>query len=296
MCRSCDEGGRRCPKTPATKAAERAASKRYYQRSKARAQIADLAAHGIPAMDDLDCPTTYHLGEDLDLSAPPDREDSGMNKPPGLWASPGREGGGGVMTDWSDRSVIESGSAPRGQRLFSITPQPGAVVIRLDSAEDIAAFGRAFDFSGESHAEKLEAWRRVSASGVDGVMLTSRGVSAAKGLRYGTSREEDRQAWLAGDTLENWDTSSVVWLRNDHLEAGEAQQGTYPAHEITPEEQEEIEQGWGQYLPTHDLDPMDGPRTYDEGRPTRVKTGTDTGSLPDLANSSRDTAFRRQRA
>ena len=42
MCRACDQGGRRCPKTERTKTNERAAAKRYYLRTKARTIIAAL--------------------------------------------------------------------------------------------------------------------------------------------------------------------------------------------------------------------------------------------------------------
>lgn len=271
MCRSKTKGGRRCPKTEAVHERERQAAKRYYQRSKARKQIAELAAKGIPAMDDMDCPTTYHAGKKLDLLSPPRRPRVGANKPPGLWSSPGRESGGGVMTTWTDRSVIEYGEPMLdSSRLWALDPQPGAVVIRLDTAEDIRAFGQAFDFTEDTEKSRRATWEKVRALGIDGVMLTEQGVAATSTIRYGSQRDEDPRGWAAGDTLRNWDVGSVVWLRNDHLTASDAQFGAYPLHEVTPQEQRELDRGHRRSVPTHDLGHDDIWAGYDEGRPTTV--------------------------
>lgn len=222
-------------------------------------------------MDDMDCPTTYHMGEDLDLTQPPQREDSGMNKPPALWASPGRvDDEGSVRTAWTDYMVYGDGKGPsEDHRLFALTPIPGALIIRLDSEEDIRAFGNAYpDFATPGHQNRLNAWAKVASDEIDAVMLTEAGASAARKLTYQHRGDSDVAGQGLGDALCEWDVASVCWLRNDNLDVEEVRVGLYPDHEITPEEEEEErEHGFG-FTPIHDLDPVDGPRTYEQGKPT----------------------------
>lgn len=279
MCRSCADGGRRCPKTEATRAAERAAAKRYYRRTKARRLIAALADDGLSAMDDLDCPVTYHLGPSLDLSTPPPLS-GGIYKPAGLWTAPGRQSAlGGTLTAWTDeqaRNGMRAGAGTR-QRLFEVKPQPGAVILRIDTRQDLENFVAAFpEFHRAQQAPDADqqtraAWDHVKARGVDGVMLTERGQVHAYYLTYQSKETVPRNSPLGSVSrmLEPWHVGSTVWFHNDNLEAREVELGGYPIRE--PEDTSDTDPDYEAYMaPDYDVyatAPEEGIR-YDEGRAT----------------------------
>lgn len=224
MCRSCAEGGRRCPKTEYTRAKERAAARRYYLRSKAREIIALLRDAGIPAMDDLQCPPTYHLGQQLDLERAPQHQELWL-KPAGLWTSPGRvDNTRDVRTAWADWCASEEmdNDNPDGIRqMFEIRPTPGAIVVRLETPADIRAFGSIYfhELAATVDANPAaigRAWQQLQI-GLDAVFLTAEGVRAAQDIADGRPRETD-PAWHAALSLSSWDTASVCWFRNHHIQ------------------------------------------------------------------------------
>lgn len=226
MCRSCAEGGRRCPKTEHTRANERAAARRYYLRSKAREIIALLRDAGIPAMDDLQCPPTYHVGQQLDLERAPQHHELWL-KPAGLWTSPGRvDQTRAVRTAWADWCASEDldNDKPDGIRqMFEIRPTPGAIVVRLETPADIRAFGSIYFHqlaaTGDGNPVAIgRAWQRLPQTGVDAVFLAADGVRAAQDIAAGRPRETD-PGWHAALSLSAWDTSSVCWFRNRHIQA-----------------------------------------------------------------------------
>lgn len=272
MCRSCAAGGRRCRKTPRTRAAERAAARRYYARSKARRRIAELRDLGIPAMDDVDCPTTYHLGRDLDLEREDPTEAVGAFKPAGLWTSPGRVAADGtVKTAWMEWSIDQGDLDPVGGRtVYAIRPVPGAVILRIDTPDDIRAVGQAFPEFVRQNPRDWAAydrgWRAVKAAGVDAVMVTSRGAHAHWAFTGGraATNEHDPAVEFAR-TIYGWDVSSVCWFRNSLVTVdGQVTPGTY--------------QPIGRDDPKYDPDYPEVHRdadfgTYPEGQPTTRQPG-----------------------
>lgn len=255
------------------------ASEANLQRAQAHVLIAGLAELDIPAMDDVDCPLTFHIGDHLDLDQKaPDR---GGWKPTGLWTAPGRgAGGGSVKTGWMDWDVeyVSGDGDPGGRTVFAIVPEPGAVVVRLDSEADVAAFGRAFPgFLGEhsTDAEAAASWSKVRQAGISGIMVTGDGLAGAKRIvadgRSFRPQDEivaDSAAAFAA-TLGQWDVSSCCWMDNAAIRVeGTAQPGRYaPAADDGGDPWDEDGYGWW------------GPRvergedfgTYDEGQSTRVR-------------------------
>lgn len=224
MCRSAEEcpGGRRCPRNENAKVKERERAKRYYQRAKARVAIARLHGLGLQAMDDLDCPTTYHLGRNLDLTAPDPIEGKGIGKPPGLWTAPGGpDERGDIRTTWTDRSARE-GTANTQESLWAVSPQPGAVVLRIDSAADLEALEAAAP--GFLGWDKTKGWDEIRALGVSGVLLTSRGHTSAYVRYYKDGRGP---GYAAADALTSWDVGSAVWFNNEHISAEPATKARY---------------------------------------------------------------------
>lgn len=283
MCRSCTEvpGGRRCPRTDATRVAERAASARYYQRAKARALIAALAERGVPAMDDLDCPNTYHLGDTLDVTRPTPTRVVGMHhKPAGLWASPGRvEEDGAVKTGWTDWIATEGGSQPNGTIVHTVRPRPGAVIVRLHTADDIRAFGAAFPRFGDvakvdpvsrkAKARWAAAWQSVADAGISGVMVTDEGAHAHWRAKEEATSAAEREF---ADGMDTWDCSTVAWLDNTAVEVtGTAPVGRYVYAEPDPDDSF----GW------RDLADRDEIDILDQGAPTTPRvTGRTARMLP----------------
>jgi len=191
-------------------------------------------------MDDLDCPTTYHLGKSLRLRETPyEPREGGMNKPLGLWTAPGRlDADGGLKTAWSDRHVIEYGDEVK-DNLYAITPQPGAVVLRLGTDDDLRALGAAFPrfhagtsgWNGQpSHDDRVTAWKEVEErTGVDGVLITDALARTAHSGTYSLDKAEDPVLWGMYDALSTWDVGSACWFRTDHVEVSKATLGSYPA-------------------------------------------------------------------
>lgn len=225
MCRSCQEGGRRCPVTPMTLANGRNASNRYYKRGKARLLVAQLSDHGIPAIDDTAMPVTYHAndGKSLDLSE--DREietdPSGVDKPwNALWTAPGRiEPDGGVKTSWSDWSVSQ-GRDSFDDDLHIVHPQPGAVVVVIDSQEDAEALLERYSFVGR-YDERRYDWTAMQRDRIDGVYLSKRAEMGSWAPRDKTPLSR----------FHGWDVASVAWLSNRHLEV-EGRQATVGEYDI----------------------------------------------------------------
>lgn len=269
MCRSCSAGGRRCGKTATTRAAERAAARRYYARSKARRKIAELRGLNIPAMDDLDCPVTYHLGRDLDLGRPDPTESAGAFKPPGLWTSPGRvDADGSVKTAWMEWSVIGGQVDPVGdETLYVIRPKPGAVILRIDSPADIRAIGEAFPQFVRHHesggAAYRRGWQAIKAAGVDAVLATSRGAHAHHAVTRASSRQDPAASFA--HALYGWDVASICWFSNATITADStATPGTYKP--LAPDDE-----GYNEDFPDVHRDVDFG--TYVEGRPTTRRPG-----------------------
>lgn len=269
MCRSCAAGGRRCDKTATTRAAERAAARRYYARSKARVRISELRELGIPAMDDLDCPVTYHLGRNLDLGRPDPTEGAGAFKPPGLWTSPGRVAADGtVKTAWMEWSIEQGHLDPVADHTtYVIRPIPGAVIMRIDSPADIRAIGQAFPQFVRQHKGDWEAhgrgWKAIRAAGVDAVMTTSRGAYACR-VFHGGLDDPDPAAAFA-ETLQGWDVSSICWFSNATVTAeGTITPGTYES--LAPDD-EGYSEDWPDVHRGADFG------TYVEGQPTTKQPG-----------------------
>jgi hypothetical protein len=254
------------------------ATEATYRRARAHIIIAGLAELGIPAMDDVDCPQTYHIGDHLDLAEQaPER---GGWKPRGLWTAPGRPAGDGtVKTGWMDWDVDYAGGdgSPHGRQVFAVNPEPGAVIVRLDTAADIRAFGAAFPhFLGRGDGTVTvddaarESWGAVRAAGIDGILVTTDGLTAASGVRSG-EQSSRRMTDLASDnaaafatTLSQWDVASCCWLTNRNIRVdGTATAGTYsPA----ADDDDDDDYGW-----TPRVEPGDDFGTYNDGGPTTAR-------------------------
>ena len=258
MCRSTTEcpGGRRCPRDEQAKRGERDRARRYYQRAKARALIAHLRSLGLQAMDDLDCPTTYHTGRTLDLTRPEPTQGKGIHKPPGLWSAPGgQDENGGIRTTWTDRSAREGSANDSDSLMWAITPQPGAVVLRIDSRADLEALETVAP--GFHERDKTKGWDQLRALGISGALLTSRGHTTAY-VRYYSG--DEGPGYDAADALTAWDVGSAVWFNNKHITAEQVETSHYE------EDREELDD---------DDDPYASPRyvvgpsgSYDEGQAT----------------------------
>lgn len=146
MCRDKNHGGRRCSLEPQAVQANRDAQGRYYLRQKARTQIADLAADGVPAVTDLDVPVTYHLGHRLDLAQFGEIEDDHSpftSKPRGaLWSAPGALGDdGSVRTPWTNYLHYEAGGVlPKGEKPLPGRPRPGQVLDDGDGPVEVLSY------------------------------------------------------------------------------------------------------------------------------------------------------------
>lgn len=202
MCRSCAEGGRRCPRTDRTARRERAASRRYYQRGQARRRIAELGDVGIPAVTDLDLPATFHTPQgdswELDHDQQVENPTTSTEGPQGaLWTAPGRQNTGTrgpqktAWTDWTHQHDPDTvpGSVTR------IEPQPGTVVVCLDTPDDAenlrAQYGRGDGFD----------WDAMRRDGIDGVYVSDT-----------LARHPHDQTGLHG-----WTTAAVAWLATNQL-------------------------------------------------------------------------------
>lgn len=237
MCRACvDNGGRRCPRTDRTREREREASARYYLRSTAKAKIELLASAGVVAVGDRDMPVTWHLGgravdPGLVGAGDPDAE---WAKPQGaLWTAPavdpahevgeaGRGGWGGsgesVRTSWLQWARDEGVWGEQELRQAVVTrvrPTPGAVIVRVENAQQMHALARLFP--GRAGARGAGAgvfsWAAMRQAGIDGVHLTRRGFADT-----GPGRP-----WYGDEPVvafNGWSVESAAWLRADHLELG----------------------------------------------------------------------------
>lgn len=233
MCRSCAEGGRRCPPTEQSREAGKAASTRYYKRSKARLLIAQLSDHGIRAMDDTAMPPTYHVARsgkplDLDDGGEVDVAEYALpDKPTGaLWTSPGRvEQGGAVKSAWTDYDARESGSARPAESLHVVRAQPGAVIVSIETPEDAQALMDRYE-TQDQRGEKAFDWVAMKRDGIDGVYVSPSAVQGNSG-HLGT----------AFGNLYGWDASSVAWLSNDNISVGDSavEGGTYTVTVQEPE-------------------------------------------------------------
>lgn len=265
MCRSCTDGGRRCPKTEVTRTNERAAAKRYYQRSKARHVTATLATHGIPAVDDLEAPLTYHYGAPPVLGTPCDVGKNDMpNKPSdALWTAPGRVAADGTVktgwTDWMAREGLtfdspypDTSETPPFDPsiLHAVRPQPGAAIIRIAHTDHARALAQAFP-ADEGAGIQSVSWTAIRETGVDAVMLTESATSVRE--------------------FSGWDASSVAWLRTDRC----ALEGTVPRGEYVPNPDAQAiefdEDGPpGLCFDRWDLSHEDDLLVYDEGKSPRL--------------------------
>lgn len=256
MCRSCADGGRRCPLTDDSREAGKAAATRYYRRGKARLLIAQLSDHGIRAMDDTSMPPTYHVarsGKDLDLD---DGREVGLStiarpdKPTGaLWTAPGRiDKDGAVKSAWTDYDAQEGGSKRPAKEMHVVRTQPGAVVVSIDSPEDAQALMDRYETRDTAGSRSFD-WVAMKRDGIDGVYASPDAVQ-------GNLNHKDQ----AFANFYGWDASSVAWLSNDNIsvDEGKAQGGTYTVTYPDTEDDDHQErpdisdEGMGEYVtPKH---------------------------------------------
>lgn len=235
MCRSCAEGGRRCPETEKSREAGKAASTRYYKRGKARLLIAQLSDHGIRAMDDSAIPPTYHVGRAGEpLALDEDREIvhgeyASVDKPSeALWTAPGRvDSDGGVKTAWTDWSAIENGGSGGGDNecIHVVRAQPGAVVVSVEANEDAEALLSKYQ-TQDKYGRPFHDWAAMKRDGIDGVYLSPKAVP---------------ETWARGKALRQfygWDASSVAWLSNKNLQS-DAEQHPIGHYEVEYETSED---------------------------------------------------------
>lgn len=245
MCRSCSDpsGGRRCLLTDESREKIKAASTRYYRRGKARLLIAQLSDHGIRAMDDSAMPPTYHVarsGKELDLTHEAEIGNAMTTRPDkptgALWAAPGRvEKSGTVKSAWTDYDARMSGSTRPAKQMYVLRPQPGAVIVSIETPEDAEALLNRYE-SQDILGNRSFDWAAMQRDGIDGVY-------ASPGAVTGNLNHPDK----AFGNLYAWDASSVAWLSNKNLAADTdtAPAGTYTAtlakdHEGNPQESPQI--------------------------------------------------------
>lgn len=225
MCRTCADGGRRCPSSKTSQQQGRAAASRYYQRGKARRKIAELADAGIPAVGDDDMPATFHQhAPDQPVSLDGNRaltnpHRAAPDKPSGaLWTSPGRtDADGKIKTAWTDWAAREDYG--KGGQLAEVTAHPGAVVVTIDSPDDAEALMSKYGTEDVDGKRSFD-WAAMREDGIDGVHVSDRmaGSYAYSGAGDGST----------ATSLNGWSAGSVAWLSNERLEVGEPQEpGTY---------------------------------------------------------------------
>lgn len=229
--------------TETSREAGKAAATRYYKRGKARLLIAQLADHGIRALDDSSMPATYHAaraGRPLDLDEGGEikgAKHARPDKPQGsLWTAPGRtDPDGSVKSSWTDYDAVEGGSRRPAKSLYVVRPQPGAVIVSIETPEDAEALMGRYE-AQDSVGHKAFDWVAMKRDGIDGVYVSPDAVQG--NLQHqGTAFEN----------LYAWDASSVAWLSNSNLSVDERQ----------------VE--GGTYTVTHDdNDPMESRRASDE--------------------------------
>lgn len=228
MCRSCAQGGRRCPRSESTRTQERAASARYYQRGLARTKVAQLADAGIPAITDLEMPTTFHQhkeGEPLDLAAGErevtNPEGASPDKPQGaLWSAPGRiDAEGATKTAWTDWSARNEYSGTEG-RLIEVTAKPGAVIVHVGEGDDALHLMDRYGTT-DSEGNPSYDWEAMRQDGIDGVYVSDTMANPGPPDRSHPS-----------GNFYGWDAESVTWLSTENTEAGETRDvGVYEYEE-----------------------------------------------------------------
>ena len=228
MCRSCAQGGRRCPRSESTRTQERAASARYYQRGIARRKVAQLADAGISAITDLDMPATFHQhkeGEPLDLAAGTrevtNPESASPDKPQGaLWTAPGRiDAEGATKTAWTDWSAQNGYSGTEG-RLVEVKARPGAVIVHIGERDDAQHLMDRYGTT-DIYGEPAFDWEAMRRDGIDGVYFSDSMANTSL-----TDRSH------ASGNFYAWDADSVTWLSTENVETGETRDvGTYEYEE-----------------------------------------------------------------
>lgn len=239
MCRSCAEGGRRCPTTQRTLRNGRAAASRYYQRGKARRKIAELADAGIPAVGDQQMPAGYHqLANDqpLDLSGA-NRELKNSrsilpDKPEGaVWTSPGRANSDGTINtawaDWSARNDYDNGNGSFAE----IQPQPGSVIVLVETPQDAQNLMDTYGSTSPDGVQSFD-WQGMRNDGIDAVHVNED--MASGGAAYAREGEDAH----AAANFDDWDTSSTVWLSTDRCAVGESYEAETSAAERQQEDSE----------------------------------------------------------
>lgn len=210
MCRSCADGGRRCPPTPATKTANREAARRYYTRTKARAIVTELQANGVTAGVDLDVPPTWRASEfnnaDHITGHTIEDESSPMKPLHALWSAHATHIGddGSVRTSWDDfNDRNEYTSVPHR---YQIIPKPNTVAVFVRNRADMEALARQFPLPQEkyhSYSARRSGYVSFEAMRAAGVTAV---VYEAVFSRYSDPVEG---GW------NSWDVDSVAWLDHD---------------------------------------------------------------------------------
>lgn len=221
MCRAKADGtGRRCPSHTSSDliAVRNEVRREQYRAKKLRVAVRErLTEKGITHYTGVEADVAYFAGRDeLDLARFGEVTDSdptpmiegfeipryASSKPlsGGLWTSPGQTTEDGtVSTRWTEHG--DRGYGTLSEKTTPITVKKDAVIVRIDSSEDVRKLATEFpcDNGGFSYAKLAEA-------GVDGVHLSEQGLRAAK--RF----DNDEINAFAG-----WDIESTVWLNKDNL-------------------------------------------------------------------------------
>lgn len=156
MCRGSGDpcGARRCRKTSQTRANERDASRRYYQRGVARRRIAELSDVGVPAISDLEMSSSYAVPSDSSgrYSDSANLADSSA----GPW--------------WSHPGVVNARdeSGADGARVVEVRPEAGAVIVHVSDQVVADRLVRKYGASGGPGGPSLD-WGAMRADGITAV-------------------------------------------------------------------------------------------------------------------------------
>lgn len=203
MCRSQDEGGRRCD-NPAAHAKHN--NRRRANRARDKT-IRTLHAAGILARPGRSLPPQYFVGTGkLDPTRIPtaqDHDEAPVNKPSGgLWTS-GRSDDGLPGTAWS-QWMASNQQLTSAHTVTTVHARAGTVAVTLDTPEDVQALARLCppeQFLPDGTPRAPFSYDKARAAGIDAIHATSRVTGY-------------------GRPMEGWDVESTVWLNPGKVRAG----------------------------------------------------------------------------
>lgn len=150
---------------------------------------------------------SYHDEQDEDLKELFKNNFSSKPEGGGLWTSPGRVSeDGGIKTEWTDWSHQEQFRVSNDP-LVPLKVKKQAVIVHINSAEDLDALCKAFPASSPSFS-----YEAMAEAGIDGVRLSRDGLRVAKGAVPGEKMHN----------FSNWDIDSTVWINKDNIIPGKA--------------------------------------------------------------------------